>query len=147
MTDRPQMTRRVGLCALLLAGGLACAAARGQETFSLPGGRTEISDVPWSPEPLRGGDKAVYGTDDRIDVYAETDTARREWAASVCALVYSGDLTPAGTNQWKLSLYEFQAMGLMPCDSEPGMHMARMTGLLPAFCSYCLIRSTALALS
>ncbi len=119
MTNRPQMTRRVGLCALLLAGWLACAAARGQETFSLPGGRTEISGVPWTPEPLWGGDKAVYGTDDRIDVYAETDAARREWAASVCALVYSGDLTPAGTNQWKLSLYEFQAMGLMPCDSEP----------------------------
>ena len=46
--------------------------------------RTELSNVPWTPttgsEP-----KVVYGTDDRIDVYQETDPERLTWAASTCA--------------------------------------------------------------
>ncbi len=59
-----------------------------------PGGRTEIGGPPWKPGLHQPG-KVVYGTDDRRDVFEETDANRRAWADSTCALIDSGNLTEA----------------------------------------------------
>lgn len=80
--------------------------------------RTELSEVPWTP--AQGPDpKVVYGTDDRIDVYAETDPERRTWAASTCALVNASRLQQQGNGNYTLSTSAFRPGGLLPCASEP----------------------------
>jgi hypothetical protein len=69
---------------------------------------------------LAAGGKVVYGTDDRIDRYAETDAFRTAWAASTCAVVSSGRLTPVQDGAaYNLGLAPFRRSGLPPCDGEP----------------------------
>ncbi|NLV41592.1 MAG: PASTA domain-containing protein [Candidatus Hydrogenedentes bacterium] len=82
-----------------------------------PGARTPISGEPWTP--MGAQDKVVYGTDDRIDVYQETDPLRQELAGSVCGLVDALDLTPISGGRWELSLYTYTAGGYPACSSEP----------------------------
>lgn len=90
-------------------------AAKGKA--AAPGARTPISGEPWTP--MGAQDKVVYGTDDRIDVYQETDPLRLELAGSVCGLVDTGDLTPISGGRWQLSLYNYTVGGYPACSSEP----------------------------
>lgn len=82
------------------------------------GSRTEISDVPWDPNALAGNDKVIYGTDDRLDVYQETNPDRLAWAASVCALVDADDLTDNGDGTYTLATSAYQQGEILPCTGE-----------------------------
>jgi hypothetical protein len=66
-----------------------------------------------------GENKVVYGTDDRIDVYQETDNARLSWAASVCALVSLSDLFDNRDGTYSLYTEPFTVAGKPPCSGEP----------------------------
>ena len=80
-------------------------------------GRTVISNVPWVP--VAGGEKVIYGTDDRIDVYQETDAGRKKLAGSVCALLSTAELTPISGGGWHISTSAYQYQGLSACAGEP----------------------------
>lgn len=69
--------------------------------------RTVISGDPWVPSPPGATPKIIYGSDDRIDVYQETDPQRLGWAASTCALMSSSSLTsnPDGSFNIRTSAY------------------------------------------
>lgn len=82
-------------------------------------GRTELSRVPWDQKSLPGGGKVVYGTDDRIDVYQETDPDRLAWAAATCALTDSYALTNNGDGTYTLAAYAYEISGYPPCAGEP----------------------------
>src|SRR3990167_2546750 len=47
-------------------------------------------------------DKEIYGQDDRIDVYQETDSERQAWAKSLCALMPADFLTDNGDNTYSI---------------------------------------------
>lgn len=82
-------------------------------------GITEISDVPWTPVSPGPRPKVIYGEDDRIDVYEETDLERLEWAASTCALVNTTRLTQHGDGSYTISSPSaFRRWGLPPCEGE-----------------------------
>ena len=81
--------------------------------------RTSIGDIPWDPESILSDDKVVYGTDDRIDVYQETNASRKTWAESVCALVDASDLTNNGNGTYGLRSYAYTQSGYSPCSDEP----------------------------
>lgn len=113
----PAVPRR--LVALLLAGVLFLSAAGAQE---LPGEKptgTEISDVPWTPSAPRPQPKVVYGTDDRIDVYQESDPLIRTWAASTCALIYSNKLSVQPDGSYVLTPSAYIRSGYPACPGEP----------------------------
>jgi len=76
--------------------------------------RTAIGGTPWVPTPAPVGPKVVYGTDDRIDLYQESDLERREWAASTCGLVSNSSLQENndGTFTLRTSAYDV-------CEEEP----------------------------
>ncbi|OQC06606.1 MAG: Trypsin [Candidatus Hydrogenedentes bacterium ADurb.Bin101] len=81
---------------------------------------TEISDVPWEPLPPVSRPKVIYGNDDRIDVYAETNPDKLTWAASTCALIYTSRLTENTDGSYTLSApAAYLRYGLPPCDGEP----------------------------
>ena len=80
-------------------------------------GRTVISDMPW--DPALGGEKVVYGADDRIDVYQESNAARKALAASVCALLTADQLAAAGGGGWHISTSAYRHNGLPACATEP----------------------------
>ncbi len=63
--------------------------------------------------------KVIYGNDDRIDVYAETDPERLDWAASTVALVSASRLTDNGDGTFTLGTVPFSVLGRQPCESEP----------------------------
>lgn len=82
-----------------------------------PGGRTVISDTPWTPG--LGGEKVVYGPDDRVDVYQEADSARKALAGSVCALMSTDQLTALGGGGWQISASAYRYQNLPACAGEP----------------------------
>ncbi len=73
---------------------------------------------PWTAAPSPAEPKVVYGDDDRIDVYAETDPARRAWAASTCALVDASQLSANDDGTFTLETFEYTVDGLPACDGE-----------------------------
>ncbi|HPO16339.1 MAG TPA: trypsin-like peptidase domain-containing protein [Candidatus Hydrogenedentes bacterium] len=77
---------------------------------------TLISGTHWKPAPPA---KVIYGTDDRIDVYQETDSDRLTWAASSCALINSSRVTNNGDGTYTILPAEFQQYGLPACPEEP----------------------------
>jgi hypothetical protein len=81
-------------------------------------GRTEISKKPWSP-PTQPSGKVIYGTDDRRDVFQETNPDRRVWADSTCALVDASQLTEEADGTFTLGVSEYQVYGLPACEDEP----------------------------
>lgn len=81
---------------------------------------TDISHVPWFPSPAGVQPKVIYGSDDRIDVYQETDPDKLAWAASTCALIYTSRLTENVDGSYALSApAAYLRYGLPPCDGEP----------------------------
>jgi len=69
--------------------------------------------------------KVVYGTDDRIDLFEETDLRRRTWALSTCALMTRSQLTE---NLDETVTIRTSAYGV--CEDEPFS-----TQPVSAFCS------------
>ena len=123
-------TRRVHLCltvfcvlgALSAAGAATNPEARQCTPETTPAaadnsGRTVISSVPWVP--VVGGEKVIYGTDNRIDVYQETDAGRKKLAGSVCALLSTSQLTPISGGGWHISTSAYRYSGLPACAGEP----------------------------
>lgn len=99
-----------------LLGALVLAGA------SMPGlsqeaARTDIPPVPWGG--MATAPKVVYGTDDRIDVYQETDAERLGMAASTCALVSASALTNNGNGTYTLAVSSYRELGLPACGDEP----------------------------
>lgn len=93
--------------------------AWGEEINPPTGNKTPLSGVPWDPESLSGEEKVIYGTDDRIDVYQETNPDRIEWAAATCGLVDSYQLTSNGNGTYNLAAWAYEPLGYPPCPGEP----------------------------
>ncbi|MBI2424300.1 MAG: trypsin-like peptidase domain-containing protein [Candidatus Hydrogenedentes bacterium] len=89
------------------------------EQLKTPGvdaqGRTLLPDTPWTAS----GEKVVYGADDRIDVYAETDALREALAASVCALMNSSRVTGNGNGAFHIGTSAYLQGGAVACSGEP----------------------------
>ncbi|MBI4557722.1 MAG: proprotein convertase P-domain-containing protein [Candidatus Hydrogenedentes bacterium] len=63
--------------------------------------------------------KVIYGTDDRIDVYEETDPLRLQQAASVCALMYTWDIVDHSDGTFTLRTVAFEDwFGAPLCTTE-----------------------------
>ena len=79
---------------------------------------TEIGGTPWTG---MGADapKVIYGEDDRMDVYLETDPDRLDWAAATCAIVRATDLVYTADNMYALTVYNYVYLGQPPCEDEP----------------------------
>lgn len=107
--------QRVSLIAfvILLGAGAVFAAPAAKP------GPTELSGIPWAGDLSAGQPKVVYGDDDRIDVYQETDAQRRAWAASTCALVSPDQLVDNGDGTYSLVAYQYSISGYLPCPGEP----------------------------
>ncbi len=83
-------------------------------------GITEISEVPWQPPPPGVYPKVIYGDDDRIDVYQETDPQRLAWTNATCALINESRLTQHADGSWEItSLGAFRRFNMEPCEHEP----------------------------
>jgi hypothetical protein len=81
--------------------------------------RTQTSGVPWDASTLENAAKVVYGTDDRIDVYAETSSSRKEWAAATCAIVDAADLVAGSEDTFSLTADAYVIYGKPACAEEP----------------------------
>jgi hypothetical protein len=112
----------LALAAMLLLFGSGQAEAAGSP------GSGKVSHKPY----------VIYGNDDRLDVFEETDAARRELARSVVALVPANSLKPAGMG------YRLQAGTLQQeagvCSSEKFADQ-----IIPAFCSGVLVAPNVIA--
>jgi len=94
------------------------AAASGKDEAWLPMGRTVIGDKPWTP-PAPDAPKVIYGPDDRIDVYEESDPQRLAWTYSTVGLVQASRLQPAGDGTFDLTTSQWTVSSLPPCAGEP----------------------------
>lgn len=100
--------RIVALLALIAAASAALAQAKPTKTVT--------GEQPWQPAVQP---KVVYGTDDRIDVYQETDPGRLALAASTCALINTGDLSNNGDGTYTIQLSSYIEFGRPACPEEP----------------------------
>ncbi len=80
---------------------------------------TEIGGIPWTPPPPRPMPKVIYGTDDRLDLYQETDPQRVNWAASTCALVSTALVTQNPDTTYTVTAMAYQHLGVPACPEEP----------------------------
>ena len=83
-----------------------------------PAGRTILGEQPWTPAKPNP-EKVIYGDDDRIDLYEESDTMRQTLAGSVCGLTYSSRLLDNGNGTYSLVSSAFTVSGRPACESEP----------------------------
>ncbi len=93
--------------------------------------RAEDASLP--TPPLQEADKVIYGADDRRDIYQDVDPDRREWANSVCALVYASQLTEQEDGTFSLAVRDYTVDDLPPCDDESFRDQptaARCTGFI-----------------
>ena len=81
-------------------------------------GRTEIGSEAWRP-PTDPTPKVIYGDDDRIDLYEETDETRRQLAKSVSGLISAWRVDDNGDGTYSLQTAAYRVGGLPPCDGEP----------------------------
>ena len=84
-----------------------------------------------SPSPIRP--QVIYGPDDRIDLYQETDPLRRKLAASTCALIRSNRVRDNGNGGFDLVVSVWTEEGLLACEGEPFADqpvLAECTGFL-----------------
>ncbi|MBI5091938.1 MAG: trypsin-like peptidase domain-containing protein [Candidatus Hydrogenedentes bacterium] len=112
---------RCALASLLVAMPTALRddAAPAASSAKMAKARTELSDVPWDPASLALQPKLVYGTDDRLDVYQETDPLRLELAAATCAVMRASRLTDNGNGTFTFSTSAYLEFGLPACETEP----------------------------
>ncbi len=121
-TTAPGFNQRTGAC---LRAGTLCLVL-----FVWPGTLYgERSDLDRVSGPAGNGpgilttglldEKVVYGDDDRLDVYEETNPSHVAWAASTCALVDDSDLIDNGNGTYTLSTTAFLYSGRPPCSDEP----------------------------
>lgn len=82
-------------------------------------GSTGVSSTPWDPARLEDASKVIYGTDNRIDVYQETDEQHRIWAASTCALIEDSLLTENSDGTYILDVRTLEVYDYPPCPGEP----------------------------
>jgi len=79
-----------------------------------------VSHMPAAAEVQAVTGKVIYGADDRIDVYQETNANRLRWAHATCGLVSAADLTfDAATQTYTLDTDPFRQSNRPPCDGEP----------------------------
>ena len=102
------------IAGVLLCGALAAAAAPAEKPH-----RTAISGKPWVPAPAPASPKVVYGTDDRIDLYEETDPDRRTWAASTCGLFTSSSVTSNGNGTYTIHTSAYDVCSDEPFSNQP----------------------------
>lgn len=111
----------IAACTVALAG---VTPAQGDNTIVIPDPCdkpciTEIGMELWMPSEPGARQKVVYGNDDRIDVYQETNEQRQQWAAATCALIGSSRMTQNQDGSWTLSASTYSQLGLSACDEEP----------------------------
>lgn len=83
-------------------------------------GITEISEVPWVPSPPASTPKIVYGDDDRIDLYEESDPERARLAYATCAFIDISRMSKKQDGSWRLDSPSAHIRnGFPPCDGEP----------------------------
>lgn len=104
------MVGALTLCFLLLF----TTSSRGDEAERRKPSPTLIGGTPWTPKPADDGPKVVYGTDDRIDVYAETDPDRLTWAASTCGLMSQSSLQEGVDGSFTIRTSNYDV-----CEEEP----------------------------
>ncbi|MCF6287564.1 MAG: trypsin-like peptidase domain-containing protein, partial [Candidatus Hydrogenedentes bacterium] len=80
---------------------------------------TILSDIPWVPAPQTSQPKVIYGTDDRIDLYQETDPERRVWAASTCGLLRSSSLQENGDGTFSIQTSAYNVCSDEPFAAQP----------------------------
>lgn len=81
--------------------------------------RTNISDQPWAPTTLPAGPKVVYGTDDRIDIYEETNSDHLTWAASTCGLFNNSSLTQNSNGTFTIRTSSYNVCADEPFANQP----------------------------
>lgn len=106
--------RAVGCAAALLELVFLPAVSFGAEPAWKPRDKIAVHHLDPAAQP-----KVIYGTDDRIDVYQETDPDRLRWAASTCGLVNASDLTDNGNGTFTLRTSPYRVGGVGPCEGEP----------------------------
>lgn len=108
------------------------------------GQRTLISDEPWDPKSVENNvdPKVIYGTDDRKDVYQETDAGVVSLAASTCALITASRFTDNGNGTVTIATSAYRPLGssIPPCAGEPFG-----TQPVAAFCTGFLVGSDLVA--
>jgi hypothetical protein len=73
-----------------------------------------------SQDPVRTAEaKVVYGTDDRIDRYAETDPEHLAWADATCAVISVNRVTDDEAGGYLLSTSAYLRSGKPACEGEP----------------------------
>lgn len=82
-------------------------------------GRTIISEEPYSPPEPGIEPKVIYGDDDRIDVYQETDPMILDLAAATCGLTDASRLSDNGNGTYTIQTSAYRNSGLPPCSGEP----------------------------
>jgi len=119
-------------------------AAGGERSRARPthGGRgRDVEDVPTHDLVRAAQDRqrVIYGTDNRKDLYQVTSTRVKKAAASVVALVKSGDLTQQPDGSFVLATSSYQT-DYQLCGSEPFVNQP-----LGCFCSGFLVAADVVA--
>jgi hypothetical protein len=81
-------------------------------------GRTVISDVPWDPTGLTN-EKIIYGADDRLDVYQESDALRLQLSKAVASLMAAGRVVDNEDGTFTIQSAAYLHSGLPACPDEP----------------------------
>lgn len=81
---------------------------------------TITKDPPRQVLPAPDGNKVVFGEDDRIDTYEESDARHLTWAASTCGLFDASQLTPVSNGTFNLETYGTlnEVNGIDLCDGQ-----------------------------
>ncbi len=107
------------LTATVLAVCLAPVSAQQIVTDRKPNGRTAISSENYSPPKFESRPEVIYGTDDRIDVFQESDPARLQMADSTCGLLDASQLTDNGDGTFAIQTAPYRVGPYDACSGEP----------------------------
>lgn len=81
--------------------------------------RTALGEVPWQARTLPVQPKVIYGTDDRIDLYQETDPERRRWAASTCGLFARSNVQENLDGDFTIRTFGYSVCADEPFSNQP----------------------------